>query len=138
MKRLYLVSGLSFLLLSPFLAQQPAPRPNAGPSDKDAPEAADNTARNAHGQGSSPAVADQQPNNQNDLTALQKIRQAVVGDEALSFNAKNAKILVKDGTVTLRGPVDSAQEKSALEQKAAQVVGQDKVKNELEVKAQKQ
>jgi osmotically-inducible protein OsmY len=46
------------------------------------------------------------------------------------------KIIAQNGMVTLKGPVRSEQEKSAIEAKAAQIVGKDKVTSKLEVKPQ--
>ena len=43
------------------------------------------------------------------------------------------KIISQNGMVTLKGPVRSDDEKRAVEIKAAEVVGQDKVTSELEV-----
>ncbi len=64
-----------------------------------------------------------------DLTA--KIRRAVVETDGLSLNAKNAKIITtEDTTVYLRGPVDSAAEKSKLEE-LARTAGASKIKNQL-------
>jgi hyperosmotically inducible periplasmic protein len=58
-------------------------------------------------------------------------------DGSLSMNAKNVKIIVRDGKVTLRGPVDSQKEKETIDAEAAQIVGKDQLNNELEVKADK-
>jgi hyperosmotically inducible periplasmic protein len=133
MKRLYLVSCLSLSTICVSSAQQAAPAPNAGHSGKVVN--ADNTAHNAGGQGDNAATADKQSNDPNDIGIVQKIRASVVQDKALSFDAKNSKIIVNGGMVTLRGPVESEQEKNAVAEKAIQVVGKAKVKNELEVKA---
>jgi osmotically-inducible protein OsmY len=65
---------------------------------------------------------------------MQKIRKAIVADRSLSTDAHNVKVISRDGVVTLRGPVRSESEKSAVEAKAADVVGASNVKNELTVK----
>jgi hyperosmotically inducible protein len=129
MKRPYLVSSLSLLMLGLAIAQ---PTPKAGTQQTNT----DNTAHNSGGQGKDAATADKQPNDKADLDALQKIRQAVVQDKSLSFNAKNTKIIVANGMATLRGPVENEQEKMTIAQKAADVVGKDKVRNQLMVKGQ--
>jgi osmotically-inducible protein OsmY len=59
----------------------------------------------------------------------------VVGDKSLSTNAHNLKIITSNGTVTLRGPVKSTEEKAAVETKAKQVAGVTGVDNQLEVEA---
>lgn len=67
-----------------------------------------------------------------DITAA--IRRSVVGDKALSFTAKNVKIITVGGKVTLRGPVKSDDEKAAIETKAKSTAGVGEVDNQLEVK----
>jgi hyperosmotically inducible periplasmic protein len=63
------------------------------------------------------------------------IRKAIVADDSLSTNAHNVKIITNGGTVTLRGPVKSIQEKAAVEAKAKQVSGAARVENFLEVES---
>jgi hyperosmotically inducible periplasmic protein len=53
------------------------------------------------------------------------------------MNAKNVKIIARDGTITLQGPVDSQHEKDAIATKAREIAGTDKVQDQLEVKAEK-
>jgi len=55
-------------------------------------------------------------------------------DDSLSFTAKNVKIITVDGKVTLRGPVKSEAERSAIEAAARRVAGAAQVDNQLEVK----
>jgi hyperosmotically inducible protein len=92
--------------------------------------APDNTKRNKDQRDPS---ADQQKMNPADRTITQKIRKAIHEDKSLSTYAHNIKIISQDGKVTLRGPVRSEDEKSNLQAKAAEVVGQDHVTNQLEV-----
>jgi osmotically-inducible protein OsmY len=64
-----------------------------------------------------------------------KIRQAIIADKSLSTYGHNVKIIVLNGSVTLKGPVHSEEEKQAIASKAAEVAGgPDKVTNELSVK----
>ena len=44
------------------------------------------------------------------------------------------KVVTQGGMVTLKGPVRSEEEKRAIEAKAAEVAGPDKVTDQLEVK----
>jgi hyperosmotically inducible protein len=81
---------------------------------------------------SSPS-ADQQKMNSGDRAITQKIRKAIHDDKDLSTYAHNIKVITQDGKVTLRGPVRSEEEKSALQAKAVGVVGQENVTNQLEV-----
>ena len=97
-----------------------------------APAAPDNSRTNkAHNQS---LTADQQKENTSDRQLTAKIRRAVVSDKSLSIYAHNVKIIVTGGAVTLKGPVHSEDEKRTVAAKAAEVVGQDKVTNEITVK----
>lgn len=44
------------------------------------------------------------------------------------------KIISQNGMVTLKGPLRSEEEKAAVESKAAEIAGKDKVTSQLEVK----
>ena len=79
-------------------------------------------------------TADQQKENRSDQDITQQIRQSITKDEFLSTYAHNVKIISQNGMVTLKGSVRSEDEKSAIETKAIEVVGKDKVTNQLEVK----
>jgi hyperosmotically inducible protein len=107
-------------------------------TDRDKPAvqpAADNTAMNKRDRDGANPTADQQKNDKSDLDLTAEIRRAIVKDKSLSTNGHNVKIIVKDGDVTLRGPVASREEKAAVEKKAVDVVGKakGKVTNELAI-----
>ena len=74
-----------------------------------------------------------QSNDQRDLDITASIRKALVGDDALSSNAKNVKVITRSGIVTLRGPVKDGAEKSVVAAKAGSVPGVVSVVNELDV-----
>jgi len=97
--------------------------------------APDNTAVNRRDRDGGTTTADKQGNDKSDLELTAEIRRAIVKDKTLSTNAHNVKIVVKDGDVTLRGPVASAAEKASVEKKATEIVGhgKGKVTNELAV-----
>jgi hyperosmotically inducible protein len=99
-----------------------------------APTEPDNTKVNERDKDSSQPTADQQKENPSDRDITRQIRQSVMKDKSLSSYAHNVKIISQNGMVTLKGPVRSDDEKHAVEAKAADVVGQDKVSSELEVK----
>jgi hyperosmotically inducible protein len=61
----------------------------------------------------------------------------VVKDKSLSTYAHNVKIITQNGEVTLKGTVRTELEKSAVEDKAAAVVGKEHVTNQIEVAASK-
>lgn len=79
-------------------------------------------------------TADQQSGHKSDREVTAEIRRSVVADKSLSTYGHNVKIIARDGAVTLKGPVHSEREKQAIADKAAAVVGQDKVTNQLTVK----
>lgn len=93
---------------------------------------ADNTGKNERDRGST-KVADQAVDNDADLQLTAEIRKAVVAEDSLSMNAKNAKIIVHAGEVTLRGPVASTDERAAIERIAKATAGTRTVVNELEI-----
>ena len=67
--------------------------------------------RDAHD--NSPPTADNQSNKQPDIRTAADVRKAIVDDKSLSVQAHNVKVLASNGVVTLRGPVNNAQEKNA-------------------------
>ena len=52
----------------------------------------------------------------------------------MSVNAQNVKIITKDGQVTLRGPVKTAEEKRLIGEIAERIARAENVDNQLEVK----
>lgn len=90
----------------------------------------DNSGHNKH----HAKTADSQPNAKEDRLTTQKIRKAIIADKGLSMYAHNVKIITENGTVTLKGPVKSDDEKQKVAAAAAGVVSQDKVVDQLTVK----
>lgn len=74
--------------------------------------------------------------NQKDVDTTAKIRRQVV-DTKMSINAQNVKIMTQNGKVTLRGPVESSDERSQIEKIARNVAGDKNVDNKLDVTAPK-
>lgn len=97
--------------------------------------AADNTKVNKRDRAKTEPTADQGKNNASDRDIARKIRRSVVSDKSLSSYAHNVKIIAQNGKVTLKGPVRSEEEKTAIEQKAAEVAGAGNVTNEITIKA---
>lgn len=79
-------------------------------------------------------TAQKQSNATEDRKLLAEVRHTVVRDKRLSRSAHNVKIMVANGVVTLRGPVKSDGEKSAIEKLAKQVAGVSSVNNQLDIK----
>lgn len=94
----------------------------------------DNSRVNSRDKGDSTLTPTDQGTSEGDRKITQQVRQAVMKDGSLSFTAKNVKIITINGKVTLRGPVKTDQERSAIEAAAKQVAGATQVDNQIEVK----
>jgi osmotically-inducible protein OsmY len=95
-------------------------------------QAPDNSKMNEQKQNKTQS-ADQAKNGKTDLELMKEIRRSVVKDKTLSTYAHNVKIIAAGGKVTLKGPVKTADEKSAVVQKATDVAGAGNVTDELTV-----
>ena len=100
------------------------------------PPAPDNSAVNVRDRAPGAMTADQQSNAKSDVELTRRIRRAVVKDHSLSMLAHNVKIVSANGSVTLRGPVKTEEEKTALASKAQAIAGAGNVNNQLEVQAE--
>jgi osmotically-inducible protein OsmY len=96
---------------------------------------ADNTGRNERDKRADSVTPGMQGENDADLAITQQIRQQVVKADDISVNGKNVKIITQDGVVTLRGPVESAQERAEIASAAKNVDGVKRVDNQLEIAA---
>lgn len=74
-----------------------------------------------------------QSQNPEDLRITREIRKSLVGDDTLSINAKNVKVITVQGVVTIRGPVKNQSEKNAVEMYVRQIAADRTVNNLLEV-----
>jgi sporulation protein YlmC with PRC-barrel domain len=63
-----------------------------------------------------------------------QIRKEIVAGKGMSANARNVKIITIDGQVTLRGPVNTEEEKRLIGEIAARIAQPANVNNQLEVK----
>jgi hyperosmotically inducible periplasmic protein len=97
--------------------------------------AAENTKVNRQDRNNSKPTADQQKQNSSDVEITRRIRRSLVQDKSLSTSAKNIKVITQNGNVTLRGPVQSEEEKKSIETKASEVAGPSNVKSELQIAA---
>jgi hyperosmotically inducible periplasmic protein len=100
----------------------------------DAQAQPDNSANNKGDSKKGAMTADQQKETPADRDTAKKIRKSITSDSSLSTYAHNVKVIVRDGMVTLKGPVKSDEEKTAVAAKANEIAGADKVTNELSVK----
>lgn len=101
------------------------------------PPAPDNSAVNVRDRVPGAMTAGQQSNSTSDVELTRRIRRAVVQDHSLSMLAHNVKIISTNGSVMLRGPVKTEEEKTAIANKAQAIAGAGKVDNQLEVKGLK-
>ena len=90
----------------------------------------DNSAQNK----SQSPTADNQPNAQGDRMLAQQVRKAIISDKDLSSYAHNVKVIVANGTVTLKGPVKSDDEKKLRPEHGPSVAGAGTISNQLTVK----
>src|SRR3954470_5518475 len=115
-------------------AAAPADR-SAEPRDRAQPTrpggAADNTRINERDRSGATLTPMDQGSSEADRKITSDIRKALMSDGNLSFTAKNVKIITIDGKVTLRGPVKTAAERTAIEAAARRVTGN--IDSQLEV-----
>jgi predicted outer membrane protein len=95
----------------------------------------DNTARNMRDRDTTTLTPLDQGNNKADIETTAKIRREIVDLEGLSVNAQNVKIITNEGRVTLRGPVDSAEEKRLVGEIATRIATAVLTDNQLEVRS---
>ncbi|HTA46592.1 MAG TPA: BON domain-containing protein [Bryobacteraceae bacterium] len=94
----------------------------------------DNTRVNKEDRSSAAVTADQQKNDHNDRYLTQQIRKAVMADKTLSTYAHNVKVISQNGNVTLKGPVQSEDERKTVLAKAEQIAGAGNVTDQLSIK----
>lgn len=117
-------ASAAFLLAFSALAQ------DANPPAKDA----DNTERNAKDRSNQTLTPMDQGNSKADLEMTAQIRKEIVDAKNMSVNAQNVKIITYGGKVTLRGPVNTADEKRLIGEIAEKYATSENVDNQLEVK----
>lgn len=103
------------------------------PTQVAAQTAPDNTERNERDRGGDTLTPTDQGESDADREITRSIRKAVVAEDTFSVDAKNVKIITRDGVVTLRGPVQTAEEKARIGSLASAPNGVRKVDNQIEV-----
>jgi len=97
--------------------------------------AADNSQQNVSDASNGVPTAADQGNSTEDIWTTRQIRRMVVsGTNNFSMLARNIKIITLNGKVTLRGPVNTDEEKSSIETIAKAVAGDENVDDEIQVK----
>jgi len=94
---------------------------------------ADNTRRNVRDRDSRTLTPLDQGNSQADINITAQIRKEINDDSGMSTTAKNVKIITLNGHVTLRGPVNTADEKNRIAEIANRIASAGNVDNQLEV-----
>jgi osmotically-inducible protein OsmY len=125
-----LLCALALLVLGGYTGTVGAADKTATTPSQTAP---DNTGRNVRDRGGDTVTPSDQSNKKADLHLTQQIRKAIMADKSLSTNAKNVKIITTNGLVTLRGPVNTPQEKATIEAKAQGIAGTNNVESQLEI-----
>lgn len=98
---------------------------------------ADNTGINVRDRKDMTLTPTDQSEKESDRELTRSIRRAISTNDTLSASAKNIKIISIGGTVTLRGPVRSEEEKRLIDSIATQA-GASSVSNQLEPTPQNQ
>jgi osmotically-inducible protein OsmY len=91
----------------------------------------DDTRLNPNERGTPTAVS--QGEGAQDLATTQTIRKSLMSDDSLSTSAKNIAVITANGTITLRGTVNTAAEKQSIDAKAMAAAGQNRVDDRLDV-----
>jgi len=93
-------------------------------------QAPDNSAQNKN----HVETADNQASSKDDRQITAKVRKVIVSEKDLSTYAHNVKVITVHGEVTLKGPVQTEDEKQKIASLASTVVSADKIVNDLTVK----
>lgn len=128
-KQIILAAGL---ILTPYLAiaaTEPVVTEKPRVHDGDA----SNTGINKRDRDDKTLTPMDQMNNPSDLKITQEIRQALMKDE-FSMDAKNIKVITRNGMVTLRGPVKTAAEREKISVLVKAMSGIKSIDNQLQVK----
>ncbi|MGH8564351.1 MAG: BON domain-containing protein [Gammaproteobacteria bacterium] len=107
--------------------------PNAEKQGAPSVRDAENTGVNVRDRGDVTVTPEDQGGEAGDREITAAVRRAIVKDDSLSLNAHNVKIIARDGTVTLRGPVDSTAERTTIGRLAEKTAGVKRVDNQLEI-----
>ena len=103
--------------------------------DKSTRPEPDNTTVNKVDRGNTKQTAQGQSEAKADRELAAAVRKSIVDDKSLSTYAHNIKVLARNGSVTLRGPVRSSEEKAKIAELVQQVPNVQTVDNRVTVKA---
>ena len=94
----------------------------------------DNTRRNVRDRDDQTLTPLDQGNSKADVATTAQIRKEIIAGKNMSVNARNVKIITNQGRVTLRGPVNTAEEKRLIGEIANRIARSENVDNQLDVK----
>jgi osmotically-inducible protein OsmY len=106
---------------------------NAQTVDSATGREADNTKANAIDRNTDSSTPLDQSNDKDAIDVTAGIRRAVLADTSLSTSAHNIKIITNGNVVTLRGSVESADEKQRIESLATKSATGKQVRNEISI-----
>ena len=109
-----------------------AERDYAAADREPVPGDVDNTGRNVRDRDDATLTPGDQSNSELDIELTQKIRQGITSNDEMSLQARNVKVITQDGVVTLRGPVETEQERTSIEA-LARSAGATRIDNQLEI-----
>ncbi|GJL59504.1 MAG: hypothetical protein NPIRA03_23610 [Nitrospirales bacterium] len=121
--------ALAGFLNTPFVSAQTLP----GTFDLASAEVANSEKNLRDNDGTTLTPFDQSKGSEEDVELTRRIRQSLMADKTLSMNAHNIKIVTLDGKATLRGPVETHDERRRILKMATLIVGLNNVINLLEV-----
>jgi len=136
LSRASLAGAMALALAGPVYASDTEPTKAHATADRVAVEEtkpADNTAHNANDVAGHDLTPLDQSSDEADVELTRAIRERLVDDDTLGTNAQNVKVITVDGVVTLRGPVENANERARIMAIATEAAGLDRVQNELQV-----
>lgn len=113
--------------------QRPTAEKRYAATDTDPmPADVDNTGRNVRDRDDAALTPGDQSNSDLDIALTQKIRRGITSNDDMSMQARNVKVISQDGVVTLRGPVETEQEKASIES-LARNAGATRIDNQIEI-----
>lgn len=93
----------------------------------------DNTIQNFQDRSGATLTPTNQSETAQDRTITQNVRRSLMNDNSLSTNAKNIKVITIDSSVTLRGIVNDARERSRVADLAKKSQGVRTVDNQTNI-----
>jgi hyperosmotically inducible protein len=94
----------------------------------------DNSGINERDRGGNTLTPEAQSQSKSDIELAARVRRAVIGQDGVSMDGKNIKIIAMHNAVTLRGPVKDAAERAEIEKTVRAAAGSASIDNQLEIR----